>query len=160
MKCLNYLEVPVQVENYSLRYPDLGILMQKDDRISADGFAVLADIEKLRHIDITFYCEGEDSFEYIVRTKVDIEHEISFLHAKHLASNAQRAPGHRQDDALKFQALRKIPVRFRFEVDYENSLIKAMINNYCHFSVYTESWEAKAIALLVLGKKINLINSE
>ena len=145
VKYLNYLEFPVQVENYSSRYPDLGTLMQKDYRISTDGFGGLADIEKIRHIDITFYCEGEGSFEYIVRTKVDIEHEISFLHAKRLASSSQRVPGHRQNDALKFQVLRKIPVRFRFEVDYENSLIKVMINNYCHFSVYTEPWEANAI---------------
>lgn len=78
VKYLNYLEVPVQVGNYSSRYPDLGTLMQKDYRISTDGFGGLADIEKIRHIDITFYCEGEGTFEYIVRTKVDIEHEISF----------------------------------------------------------------------------------
>ena len=145
VKYLNYLDVPVQVEDYSSRYPKLGTLMQKDYRVSTDGFGGLADIEKIRHINITFFCEGEGVLEYVVRSKVDIEHEIAFLHSKRLSSSTQRVPGHKQHDALKFLMLRKIPVRLRFEVDYENSLIKVTINNYSHFSVYTESWEANEI---------------
>ncbi len=33
----------------------------------------------------------------------------------------------------------------RFEVDYENSLIKVIINNYSQFSIFTESWKAEEI---------------
>lgn len=142
---LNYLEVPVQVENYCTRYPKLGPLMQKDYRVSTDGFGGLADEDKLRHINISFYCEGPGAFEYVVRNKADIENEIAYLHAKRITASTQRLPEHRQYDALKFRVMRKIPVRFRFEVDYENSLIKAMINNFSHFSVYSESWQADDI---------------
>ncbi|WP_428352979.1 hypothetical protein [Methyloprofundus sp.] len=145
VKYLNYLEVPVQVEDYSSRYPLLGSLMQKDYRVSTDGFGGLADIDKLKHINITFYCTGEGEFEYVVRSKVDIENEIAFLHAKRLTSKTQRVPGHKNEDALKFVVLRKIPVRLRFEVDYEKSLIKVIINNYAHFSKYTESWQVDDI---------------
>ncbi|RLA26154.1 MAG: hypothetical protein DRQ62_00490 [Gammaproteobacteria bacterium] len=145
VKYLNYLEVPVQVEDYSARYPQLGALMQKDYKISTDGFGGLADVDKLRHINITFYCEGEGSFEYAVRSKIDIEHEIAFLHAKRLSAKTRRIPGHKKEDALKFQVARKIPVRLRFEVDYENSLIKVIIHNYAQFSIYSESWQSDAI---------------
>lgn len=145
VKYLNYLEVPVQVEEYSTRYPKLGPLMQQDYRISTDGFGGLADEDKLRHINITFFCAGEGAFDYVVRSKVDIEHEIAFLHAKRLLFKTQRIPGHKKESALKFVVQRKIPVRLRFEVDYDNSLIKVLIHNYAHFSVYTESWEAEAI---------------
>jgi hypothetical protein len=51
--------------------------MQKDYRISTDGFGGLADIDKLKHINITFYCVGEGEFEYAVRGKADIENEIA-----------------------------------------------------------------------------------
>lgn len=145
VKYLNYLDVPVQVKDYSSRYPQLGSLMQKDYRISTDGFGGLTDIDKLKHINITFYCEGEGTFEYVVRSKADIEKEIAFLHSKRLSNKTQRIPGHKNEDALKFLVLRKIPVRLRFEVDYEKSLIKVTINNYSQFSIYTESWQADAI---------------
>jgi len=145
VKYLNYLEVPVQVIDYSSRYPQLGSLMQKDYRISTDGFGGLADIDKLKHINITFYCEGEGIFEYVVRSKADIENEIAFLHSKRLSNKTQRVSGHKDEEALKFVVLRKIPVRLRFEVDYEKSLIKVIINNYANFSIYIESWQPDAI---------------
>ncbi|TXL12909.1 hypothetical protein BMR05_13835 [Methylococcaceae bacterium HT4] len=145
VKYLNYLEVPVQVEDYSTRYPELGSLKQKDYKVSTDGFGGLADIDKLRHINITFYCEGAGVLEYVVRGKTDIEREISFLHFKRLTSKTLRIPGHKKHDALKFLVDRKIPVRLRFEVDYENSLIKVIINNYSQFSIFTELWKAEEI---------------
>ena len=145
VKYLNYLEVPVQIEEYCTRYPKLGPLMQKDYKVSTDSYGGLADVEKLRHINVTFYSVGEGVFEYVVRGKVDIEHEIAFLHAKRLSARTQRVPGHKKNDALKFLVARKIPVRLRFEVDYENSLIKVIINNYSHFSIYIESWQTNAI---------------
>jgi len=97
VKYLNYLEVPVQVKDYSSRYPQLGSLMQKDYRISTDGFGGLADIDKLKHINVTFYCEGEGTFDYVVRGKVDIENEIAFLHSRRLSNKTQRVPGHKNE---------------------------------------------------------------
>ena len=69
--------------------------MQKDYRISTDGFGGLADIDKLKHINITFYCVGEGEFEYAVRGKADIENEIAFVHAKRLTTRTQRISGHK-----------------------------------------------------------------
>lgn len=119
--------------------------MQKDYRISTDGFGGLADIDKLKHINITFYCVGEGEFEYAVRGKADIENEIAFVHAKRLTTRTKRIPGHKDEGVLKFVMLRKVPVRLRFEADYEKLLIKVVINNYAHFAIYTESWRVEAI---------------
>ncbi|MEO1880225.1 MAG: hypothetical protein ABGX37_00800 [Methylococcales bacterium] len=35
-------------------------------------------MDKLKHINITFYCVGEGEFEYAVRGKAAIENEIAF----------------------------------------------------------------------------------
>jgi hypothetical protein len=83
--------------------------MQKDYRISTDGFGGLADIDKLKHINITFYCVGEGEFEYAVRGKADIENEIAFVHAKRLTTRTKRIPGHKDEGVLKFVMLRKVP---------------------------------------------------
>jgi hypothetical protein len=79
---LNYLEVPVQVENYSDRFPRLGTLMQKDYKINTDGYGGFSDFNKLVQINLTFYCIGKGELEYNVQTKSAIEQENAFLHAK------------------------------------------------------------------------------
>ena len=142
---LNYLDVPVQVENYSLRFPNLGTLAQKNYKISTDGYGGFADIDKLLHINVTFFCVGEGVFQYVVHGKASIEKEIAFLHIKHLSVKTQNMPGIDNEEATKFFVKRLIPVRLRFEVDYDASLIKVIINNYANFSIYTESWQAADI---------------
>lgn len=49
------------------------------------------------------------------------------------------------DEFAQFSIVRKIPVRVRFVVDYEQSLIKLLINNYENFSAFSESYVAEAI---------------
>ena len=138
---LNYLEVPVQVENYSIRFPRLGVLAQKDYKISTDGYGGFADINKLMQINVTFYCVAEGEFKYVVNGKAAIEKEIAFLHVKRLSVKTQKMPGINNEETAKFFVKRLIPVRLRFEVDYDHSLIKMIINNYTNFSTYTESWQ-------------------
>ena len=142
---LNYLEVPVQVENYCSRYPKLGVLSQKDYKISTDGFGGFADLNKLMQINITFYCAGAGEFQYIVQGKAAIEKEIAALYSRRLSAKNQRVSGVNNEEVAKFLVKRLIPVRLRFEVDYENSLIKVIINNYTDFCTYTESWQAGEI---------------
>lgn len=135
---LNYLEVPIQVDNYSARYPDLGTLEQKTYKISTDGFGGFSDLNKLMQINMTFVCEGEGEFQYTLQTKAVIDQEIAFLHAKRLAVKINGDSDTGIDNMATIVVARKIPVRVRFEVDYEQSLIKVMINNYMDFSVYSE----------------------
>lgn len=142
---LNYLEIPVQVENYSSRFPKLGTLTQNNYKINTDGFGGFSDIEKLMHINVTFYVVGKGGFEYTVYGKSAIEKEIAFLHASRLSSETKKMPGIRNEEAAIFFIKRLIPVRLRFEVDYENSLIKVVINNHTDFSTYVESWRAEQI---------------
>lgn len=140
---LNYLEVPVLVEEYTPRFPKMGVLAQKDYKISTDGFGGFADINKIMHINVTFNCVGEGEFHYLVSGKGAIEKEISFLHTKRLTVNVQKMPGKiNKEETAKIFVKRSIPVRLRFAVDYENSAIHVVINNYSDFSLYTESWQA------------------
>ena len=142
---LNYLELPVQVESYSSRFPRLGSMTQKDYIISTDAYGGLADINKLMQINLNFYCAGKGAFEYIVQGKAAVEKEIAYLHSKHLSAENQKIVGINNEEAARFQVQRLIPVRLRFEVDYDNSLIKVIINNYIDFLNYTESWQVADI---------------
>lgn len=142
---LNYLEIPVQVEGYSSRFPQLGTLVQKDYKISTDDYGGLADINRLMQINVSFYCVGAGEFQYIVQGKAAIEKEIAYLHSKHLATKNQKIPGINNEAAARFIVKRLVPVRLRFEVDYDSSLIKVIINNHLNFYTYTESWQAADI---------------
>jgi len=142
---LNYLEVPIQIEHYSHRFPKLGMLSQKDYKLNTDGYAGFADIDKLMQINMTFYCVRSGSFHYTVKTKTAIEQEVAFFHAKRLKTKILRVPSTGGDEAAKFIVERIIPVRLRFEVDYDQSKIKVMINNHTNFSSYAESWTASQI---------------
>ncbi len=166
---LNYLEVPVQVEDYSSRFPKLGTLSQKDYKISTDGYGGFADIEKIMHINVTFFCVGSGEFQYVVVGRTVIEQEIAFLHAKMLSVKTQKMPRvNTNEETAQFSLKRRIPVRLRFEVDMDNSRINVIINNHNNFSNYTESWRAEdiddafldVVARYFLRKDTELIKSE
>jgi len=142
---LNYLEVPIQVESYSDRFPRLGTLMQKEYKINTDGYGGFSDFNKLVQINLTFYCIGKGELEYNVQTKSAIEQENAFLHAKRIPSKMHRLGGVGGEESARFVVTKKIPVRVRFEVDYEQSQIKVMVNNHTDFSVYAEVWQVEDI---------------
>ncbi len=142
---LNYLEVPIKVESYSDRFPRLGTLMQKEYKINTDGYGGFSDFNKLMQINVTFYCIGAGEFEYNVHTKLAIEQENAFLHAKRIPSKMHRLGGASAEESARFVVTRKIPVRVRFEVDYEQSQIKVMVNNHANFATYAEMWQPEDI---------------
>ncbi|MCF7970706.1 MAG: hypothetical protein K9L22_06010 [Methylococcaceae bacterium] len=142
---LNYLEIPIQVESYSDRFPRMGVLKQQDYKINTDGYGGFSDVDKLVQINVTFYCVGAGEFEYSVQTKSAIEQENAFLHAKRIPSQMHRLGGVSGEESARFVVTRKIPVRVRFEVDYEQSQIKVIVNNHTNFSTYTEQWQPEAI---------------
>ncbi|NOQ65158.1 MAG: hypothetical protein GQ582_11665 [Methyloprofundus sp.] len=142
---LNYLEVPVQVENYTTRFSKLGTLAQKNYKISSDDFGGFADMDKLMQINLTFLCVGEGEFEYKISGKQAIENEIAYLHAKRLTVKTKNLLIAHNNETTRFIVKRSIPVRFRFAVDYDNSVIKVIINNNGNFSTYTELWQAEDI---------------
>jgi hypothetical protein len=115
--------------------------MQKDYKINTDGYGGFSDFNKLVQINLTFYCIGKGELEYNVQTKSAIEQENAFLHAKRVASKMYRLGGAGREESAKFVVTKKIPVRVRFEVDYEQSQIKVMVNNHTDFSTYTEVWQ-------------------
>jgi len=138
---LNYIEVPIQVESYSERFPRLGTLMQKEYKINTDGYGGFSDFDKLVQINLTFYCVGKGDLEYNVQTKSAIEQENAFLHAKRVPSKMYRLGGVSGEESARFVVTKKIPVRVRFEVDYEQSEIKVVVNNHTNFSNYSEMWQ-------------------
>jgi len=142
---LNYLDVPIQIENYSDRFPKLGTLKQQDYKINTDGYGGFSDLDKLMQINVTFYCAAPGEFQYRVQTKAAIEYENAFLHSKRIPSKMLSAGAAGREDSARFVVARKIPVRVRFEVDYEGSRIKVMINNHTNFSSYSEFWRIENI---------------
>lgn len=143
---LNYLEIPVKIENYSEYFPKLGILVQKNYKINTDGFGGMTDIDKLMQVNLVFQCVGDGEFEYLIHGHSAIEREISFLHAKHLSVKSEKMPGISGEESAKFSVQRRVPVRVRFEVDYDNSQIKMTVNNHLDFAVYIESWDVPEIS--------------
>ncbi len=144
---LNYLEVPIQIENYTAKYSKLGVLAQKNYKINTDGYGGFTALDKLQHINVTFYCEGSGELQHVVHTKSAIEQEVAFLHNNRLTSKIHRtAKSVNGEEVANFSILRKIPVRVRFVVDYEQSRIKLLINNYEDFSVFAESYKAEELS--------------
>ncbi|MEY4767931.1 MAG: hypothetical protein RL637_570, partial [Pseudomonadota bacterium] len=74
-----------------------------------------------------------------------IEQEVSFLNSKSLLFNWSQYMTPNGIDAATFNLTRKIPVRFRFEVDYSHSKIKLLINNHENFNTYIKTFEPEAI---------------
>ena len=149
---LNYVKMGVKVEKYSSRYPQLGILKQQDYKLNTDGFGGFGDFNRLMQINLSFFCCGEGSFAYRVEGRDRIEQEVAFLHSRKVPSDWQNAEGNHSMQAAIFKVKRRIPVRFRFEVDYNNSQIKLVINNHENFGVQKKSYEAADINNEVLDE--------
>lgn len=66
---LNYLEVPIQVAKYSAKYPELGVLAQKDYKINTDGYVGFAAIENWCKLISLFIVKLQVSFDmrYILK---------------------------------------------------------------------------------------------
>lgn len=138
---LNFLEEPVPVRHYCLRYPQFGTLYQKHYKINTDGRMGMGNYHRLMQINVSFFCEGEGSFNYILSTKHLIDMEHSFLFDRGLTFQQKNK---NQDKAL-FIVERKIPVRFQILVDYPNSKLKVNIFNHENFQFFQKNFVAEQL---------------
>lgn len=154
---LNYLEKPIEIEEYSHDYPQMGVLKQVNYKINTDGYSGLADFNRIMQINITFTCQGDGDFSYSLEGKAHVEEAVSFLHARNIPFVWNQYVAAKGVDAATFTITRKIPVRFRFEVDYPQSKIRLLINNHENFNVYSKTFEASAINELLLDEVIRFM---
>ncbi len=154
---LSYLEKAVEIKDYCQRYPQMGCLSQTDYKINTDGYGGLADFNRIMQINVTFSCVGRGEFSYEVEGKTRIEQEIAFLNSKNVPLKWNQFISGRGVETATFNITRKVPVRFRFEVDYNNSKIKLLIHNHENFNVYKKTFEPDEINEPLLDEVIRFM---
>ncbi|NOQ35389.1 MAG: hypothetical protein GQ569_05770 [Methylococcaceae bacterium] len=154
---LAYLEKGVEIADYSEKYPQIGALVQKDYQISTDGYGGLADFDRIMQVNVLFICEGRGFFKYELEGRGRIEREVAFLHSKNVPFDWNQFVNSAGVEAASFSITRKIPVRFKFEVDFENSNIKLLINNHIDFSVYSKVFEPEEVDEQLLDEVIRFM---
>lgn len=142
---LTYLEQSIFIDDYSSKYPQLGRLIQTDYKINTDGIIGYVDPGKLMQINVSFFCLNEGAFSYNLQGKSLIEQEVAFLSAHKVPFEWKYFQGVGAAQNASFIVTRKIPVRFKFEVDYVASNIKILINNHENFGVYKKSFAPEQI---------------
>lgn len=142
---LSYLEKAVEITDYCQRYPQMGALSQTDYKINTDGYGGLADFNRIMQVNVLFNCVGRGNFSYEVEGRTRIEQEIAFLNSKNVQLKWNQFINSRGVEAATFSITRKIPVRFRFEVDYNNSKIKLLIHNHENFNVYKKTFQPEDV---------------
>lgn len=137
---LNIIETPIIIPQYTNRYPALAELYQQDYRLSTDKHGGIANIEKLTEITLRFYCLGkeEDEFTHCAENKIEAEMDKEFLSSHKIPFHYDRHLGNTKGGAVTFYITRKIPVIFKFSVDYENSRINLTIQNHEDFEHRTQ----------------------
>lgn len=157
---LEYLRVVdevVEIASYSDRFPQLGCLSQRDYKINTDGYSGFADFNRLMQINLTFFCSNDGSFSYQIENKGSIEQEVAFLHAKGVPFQWKYIKGKERTQTASITITRKIPVRFRFEVDYQQAAINILINNHEDFAVYKKSFQPEQIDEAFLDKLVRYL---
>jgi hypothetical protein len=142
---LTYLEQAVFIDDYSSKYPQFGRLIQTDYKINTDGIIGYVDPNKLMQVNVNFFCLGEGVFTYHLQGKSLIEQEVAFLSAHKVPFEWKYFQGIDVVQNAKFTIARKIPVRFKFEVDYAASNINILINNHENFGVYKKSFAPEEV---------------
>lgn len=137
---LSIIETPIKIPQYSKRYPLLGELYQQNYRLSTDKHGGISHFDKITEIYLRFNClsKDEETFEHHVKHKIEAEHEKDFLSSHKVPFNFYHNFGNTKDGAVTFHITRKIPVLFKFSVDYEKSLIIMYIQNHENFEQRTK----------------------
>jgi hypothetical protein len=138
VKHLNFVADPIVIKDYTRRYAQMGDLLQHNYRINTDGYGGLADFNRLMQINLTCSLSGEGFFSYDVEGKRIIEQEISFLHSRNMPFDWKNVSGHAGIKTATFTMMRKIPVRFRFEVRYDAAQLQLIIDNHEDFTTHTK----------------------
>jgi len=142
---LNFLEEPVQVKNYCQQYPQFGDLSQSNYRINTDGRIGLADYNRIMQVNVSFFCEAKGEFSYRLESDPLIDKEINFLQAKKLIFDWKHQSVIGGTPCTQFTIQRKIPVAFRVEVDYQQSLFKVSIKNHQNLQSFTKSFSPEQV---------------
>ncbi len=154
---LNYLDKAIRVYDYSDRFSALHPLTQKNYQINTDGFGGFSDFEQIKQINLTFICSAQGSFNYNLEGTERIKNEIDFLNIKNMIYTSNQFI-HKEDiEAVHFKVERKVPVRFRFETDIEQSRIRLLIDNHQDFKHYDQSFISTEIDKAFLNKMIRFI---
>jgi len=140
---LDYLDIvktPITIAQYSEHYPQLGELFQQDYRLNTDKHGGIAKFDKITEVNLRFTCLGQknDEFTHIVKHKFESDQEKKFLSEHKIPFSCDRNLGTNSDDAITFRIKKKIPVFFKFSVDYEKSRIILEIRNHENFEIRTQ----------------------
>jgi hypothetical protein len=154
---LSYLEKAIEITDYCQRFPQMGTLSQTDYKINTDGYGGLADFNRIMQVNVLFNCIGAGSFSYEVEGRSKIEQEIAFLNSKNLPLKWNQFINSRGVEAAAFNITRKVPVRFKFEVDYNESKIRLLIHNHENFNVYKKNFEPEAVTDSLLDEVIRFM---
>ncbi len=146
---LELIESPIEVTDYTKRYSELGTLYQQDYKLSTDQYGGITHHDKLTEITLRFAClgHGDDDQEFIyhAKNKIEADQEKHFLFKNKLKFHYNKNLGNTKEGAITLFITKKIPVLFKFEVDYENSVITLQINNHEDFEQRTQTIEPKDI---------------
>lgn len=142
---LNFLEHAIEVDQYSSKYPQFGLLKQRDYKIYTDNHGGLADIDRLMQVNVRFFCVGDGAFSYNLESQNRIEREVAFLTSRNVYFDWKTLDGRSAMPTACFTITRKIPVRFKFAVDYDQSTIRLLINNHENFNVYKKDFTPEEI---------------
>lgn len=142
---LNFLEEPVRVDNYCVKYPQFGSLYQSNYRINTDGRIGLADYNRLMQINVSFFCEAKGEFSYRLESEPLIEKEVQFLQAKKLNFDWKHHAPVGSPPCSVFTIQRKVPVAFRIEVDFKQSKLKVFIKNHENLQSFSKTYSPEQL---------------
>lgn len=137
---LNFLEEPITVNNYCPRFPQFGNLFQKNYKINTDGRMGFADYNRILEINLSFVLEAKGEFSYPVVSKSLVEKEIEFLQAKKLVFDWKYMTPKDGKVYANFTVKRSVPVSFRIEAVYNESLLRVTILNHENLELYTKDF--------------------
>ncbi len=142
---LKFLEKSVEINDYSDRNRQLGRLIQTGYKISTDDFGGQAELQRLMVINVSFNCIGEGECRWEVVGSARIEQEIALLSATKVKFNWKPVQNQNKLPTASFTMIKNIPVRFRFEVNYDYSRIKLLIHNHRNLGVYQREFTPQAL---------------
>jgi len=138
---VNFLDQAIEVVNYSNKYQRLGKLKQVDYKINTDEYGGFVNHDEIMHINISFLCVGDGEISFKKEGKGLIESEVAFLHKKNIPFSWKYIDMVKGSSVARFNINKRIPVKFRFEVDYPKSKINLLINNHLNFDSYKQVFE-------------------
>jgi len=132
---LNVIESPEEITHYSHRYPQLNDLYQQKFRLSSDKHGGHVNYDKLTEIYLRYIYLGREKtyFMYEVENKLDANKEKDFLYDHKIPFDIERNSNSHKESKIVFRITKKIPVVFRFSVDYKKSQIILQMQNHENF---------------------------